>query len=326
MKTKILEFLKKKQDFVSGQAICEQLGVSRTAVWKCINGLREDGYEIESVTRKGYRLLQSPDILTKEELRERISPKQWPGEIHCYPQIDSTNEEAKRQAESGAGDGSLYVADCQTAGRGRRGRTWLSPAGKDIFFSILLRPRMQPQAASMLTLVTALAAAKTVEQYGGEGCQIKWPNDIVLHGKKLCGILTEMSLEMGEISYLVIGVGFNMNRMEFDEEISHMATSLKKETGKQIPRADFLADFLAHFSEEYEKFSREQNLSSVKEEYEKRLVNIDREVLIEKSGKKKVGLARGINEQGELLVCMEDGATEAVCAGEVSVRGLYGYV
>lgn len=326
MKDKILAFLEEKQDFVSGQAICEQLGVSRTAVWKYMNMLREEGYKIESVTRKGYRLLQSPDVLSARELRQRVSRSVWPGEIHYYPVIDSTNEEARRQALAGAEDGSLYVADCQTAGKGRRGREWVSPGGDDIFFSMLLRPQLPPEKASMLTLVTALAAAKAVEDFGGAGCRIKWPNDIVLHDRKLCGILTEMSLEMGEISHVIIGVGFNLNRMSFSEEISFMATSIKKETGENVCRAAFLEAFLRYFSEEYRRFLQEQNLASMKEEYESRLINTGRQVKLIQQGKEVIRIAEGINAEGELIVRREDGERETVCAGEVSVRGLYGYV
>lgn len=209
MKDKILHILRRENGFVSGQALCERLGVSRTAVWKYINVLKKEGYEIESVTRKGYRLLRSPDLLTEEAVREYLTEDEWPGRIVCFPSVDSTNEEAKRKAVLGERDGTLFVADNQTAGKGRRGRVWSSPEGKDIFCTILLRPEIPPDRASMLTLVAALSAAAAAETHSGELCQIKWPNDVILHERKICGILTEMGLEMDEISYVVIGVGFN---------------------------------------------------------------------------------------------------------------------
>ena len=142
MKEKILEFLKQQDGFISGQRICDELGVSRTAVWKYMNSLKKEGYEIESVTRKGYRLLQSPDLLTTEEILSSMKEACIPGELCCFESIDSTNEEAKRRGESGAPDGSVYVADQQTRGKGRRGRTWISPSGEDVFFTILLRPEL----------------------------------------------------------------------------------------------------------------------------------------------------------------------------------------
>lgn len=326
MKKKILTLLKEQQGFVSGQDICEQLGISRTAVWKYINRLKEEGYEIESVTRKGYRLLQSPDFMTEEELCQYLPEGILSGELCYYESIDSTNEEAKRKAALGAPDESLFFADNQTAGKGRRGRTWISPKGEDIFFSLLLRPDLPVSCASMLTLIAAMAAAEVSEKYSGETCQIKWPNDIVLHNKKICGILTEMGLEMNEISYIVVGVGFNINRKEFPEEISEMGTSLFRETGKKIPRARFLADFIEGFMKRYHRFLREQNLASFVEEYESHLVNIGRKVKIIKKGQEKIRTALGINEKGELIVQDENGEKENVFSGEVSVRGLYGYV
>lgn len=326
MKKKILMFLKEQQGFVSGQDICETLGISRTAVWKYINKLKEEGYEIESVTRKGYRLLQSPDFMTVEELNRYLPEGTLAGDIFYYDSIDSTNEEAKRKAAQGAPDESLCFADNQTAGKGRRGRRWISPKGEDIFFSLLLRPELPVESASMLTLVAALAAAAVSERYSGEACGIKWPNDIVLHNKKICGILTEMGLEMNDISYIVVGVGFNVNRAEFSEDISDMATSLCRETGKKIPRARFLADFLIEFMSRYRKFLKEQNLVSFVEEYESRLVNIGRKVKIIRKGQEEIQTAIGINEKGELIVQKENGELETVFTGEVSVRGLYGYV
>ena len=311
---------------MSGQDICEQLEISRTAVWKYINRLKEEGYEIESVTRKGYRLLQSPDFITEEELRQYLPEGTLFGTISYYDSIDSTNEEAKRKAAQGDPDESLYYADNQTAGKGRRGRTWISPKGEDIFFSLLLRPELPVESASMLTLVAALAAAEVSEKYSGEACQIKWPNDIVLHNKKICGILTEMGLEMGEISYIVVGVGFNINRSVFSDEISEMGTSLFKETGRRIPRARFMANFLTAFMKRYRRFLKEQNLASFTEEYESHLVNIGRQVKIIKNGEEMIRTALGINDKGELIVQDDTGVTETIFTGEVSVRGLYGYV
>lgn len=326
MKKEILNFLKQQPGFVSGQTLCEQLGVSRTAIWKCINALKKEGYEIESVTRKGYRLLQSPEILTEEVLREYLTEEEWPGPIFYHASIDSTNEEAKRQAAQGAQTGTLYVADYQAAGRGRRGKNWNSSKGEDIFFTILLRPELPVECASMLTLIAALAAAAVSEKYSEEPCQIKWPNDILLHEKKICGILTEMEVEMGEISYVIIGIGFNINRKKFSPEIENMATSIYRETGKTIKRAAFLADFIREFQKRYRVFLKEKTLTSFVKEYQDRLINIGREVRIFYKKEEHIRTALGINERGELLVQDREGHIETIFSGEVSVRGLYGYV
>ena len=326
MKEKILKLLR-EPGFVSGQLISKELGISRTAVWKYINALREEGYEIESVTRKGYRLLKSPDVLTADRLSVLVGPH-VPGHLACYETIDSTNEEAKRCALQGAPDRSLYVAEVQTRGKGRRGRRWQSPGGKDLFFSILLRPEIPLESTSMITLVCAYAMVLTMEKYAKEKCHIKWPNDIVLHDKKICGILTEMSTELHQIQYVVAGIGANLNRTEFDAEIADMAGSILSEAGQPVNRGDFLRDFMAEFNQVYPTFLARRDLSFLAKDYNERLINIGRQVrLLGPGGKVEMtGTAQGINDRGELLVEDSEGTVHAVCSGEVSVRGLYGYV
>ncbi len=326
MKEKILKFLQQQSGFVSGQKICDELGVSRTAVWKYMNSLKKEGYEIESVTRKGYRLLQSPDLLTKESVLGCMPEGILTGELCCFEQIDSTNEEAKRQAEKGAPDGSLYVANHQTHGKGRRGRVWDSPAGKDIFFTLLFRPEIPLDRVSMLTLVTAEAIAAAVEELAEVSCQIKWPNDILLNGKKICGILTEMNMEIDRVAYVVIGAGINVNRTEFEEEISDMATSIRKETGKKVERNLLLAKIIEAFFRNYHMFLQALDMTPFLEDYNRRLVNVGREVKIIRKQEEKICRALGINQRGELLVQNARGETEQICSGEVSVRGIYGYV
>ena len=325
MKEKILEFLKQQDGFISGQRICDELGVSRTAVWKYMNSLKKEGYEIESVTRKGYRLLQSPDLLTKEAVLSCMT-EEIPGELCCFESIDSTNEEAKRRGEAGAPDGSVYVADNQTSGKGRRGRTWLSPSGEDIFFTILLRPDLPLGSVSMLTLVAASAVAEAIDKVTGQSSQIKWPNDIVMNRKKVCGILTEMNMEIDSIAYVVVGIGINVNRMEFREDIADMATSLKKESGHNIERAALLSEILSTFFRDYKLFLEKQDLSPFLESYNQKLVNVGREVKIIKKGEEIIRTAIGINDRGELVVQDTSGKKENIFSGEVSVRGIYGYV
>lgn len=329
MKNTILSLLTKKQDFVSGQEMCETLQVSRTAIWKHIKALKEEGYQIESVTRKGYRLLEKPDQLTEASLLAVMPSELLQGEVKVYDVIDSTNEEAKRRAACGAGDRSLYLADQQTGGKGRRGRQWISPQGKDVFYSLLLRPEeIQPQEASMITLLAALAGVRAAKRYTGSAFQIKWPNDIICNRKKVCGILTEMSLEMEsrQIDYLVLGVGWNLNREEFDPEIQAMAGSVFTESGIKVDRCEFVAMFIEEFMAYYNRFLQVKNLSFCMEEYNSLLVNMDQEVKLIEKGQEKHRISKGINRQGELLVVDEKGNTEAIFSGEVSVRGLYGYV
>ena len=243
--------------FISGQELCGQLGVSRTAVWKSIRQLKEAGYQIEAVQNKGYRLLSVPDILSKSEIESRLHT-QWAGRPICYfDEIDSTNTEAKRVAEGAAGaqgHGTVIVAEEQNAGRGRRGRDWSSPRGEGIFFSILLRPDMNPANASMLTLVKALAVAKGISKSTGLEPAIKWPNDVVINGRKIVGILTEMSAQIDYVNHIVVGSGINVHQKNFPKELAAKATSLDMEMSR-LGKEDriYRAAVLAAVLEEFEK-------------------------------------------------------------------------
>lgn len=327
-KSDILSLLRASGDYVSGQQLCTQFGVSRTAVWKAVNQLKEEGYQIEAVSRKGYRLLESPDILTENEVASRLATD-WAGRtIHYFDETGSTNIDAKRYAEEGDPHGTTVIADMQAAGRGRRGKTWQSPSGSAIYMTILLRPDFMPDKASMLTLVMALSVADAIAEMTGLPTGIKWPNDIVVNKKKVCGILTEMNVELDYIQYVVIGVGINVNNdspEEFPEEIRNSATSLKIESGVQISRAALLERVLAHFEKNYNTFTAALDLSMLMDAYDARLLNLNAEVRVLDPKGEYTGIARGINPTGELLVETENGEVIPVYAGEVSVRGLYGY-
>jgi BirA family biotin operon repressor/biotin-[acetyl-CoA-carboxylase] ligase len=326
MKEELLKLLRSREGFLSGQAICDSLGVSRTAVWKWVNQLKEEGYEVESVTRKGYRLVSSPNRITREEVERGLTTRMIGRNYIYMEEIDSTNEEVKRLAGKGAPHGTVVAADTQTKGKGRRGRSWNSPKGDSISMSLLLRPEMETLHASMLTLVIALAAAEAVEEVTGLSCQIKWPNDLVCNDKKMCGILTEMSADIEYIHYVVIGIGINANAETFPEEIASMATSLKKESGREVNRADLVAAVLNHFETDYETFMKHSSLEPLREAYNERLINIGRQVKIISQGETKIRTSQGIDADGSLVVCDETGKTEKIISGEVSVRGLYGYV
>ena len=325
MKAEILTILKDTDGYVSGQELCERFGVSRTAVWKAMNQLKKEGYEIESVQNKGYHLIKTPDILSKNELVS-IRKTKWVGTEICYFDVtDSTNTQAKSLGEGDAPNGTLVVAGKQESGRGRRGRSFESPAGTGIFMTLLLRPEIEPQNASMLTLVSALAVAKGIEHMVDLPVQIKWPNDIVINGKKVCGILTEMSAQMDYVNYIVIGIGINVGNEEFPEEIKDVATSIYLESGKHVNRAMLIEKIWEEFEDYYELYEKTQDLSSLVKEYDSYLVNRGQKVRVLDSKEPYEGKAMGITDRGELIVDTWE-ARRLVSAGEVSVRGVYGYV
>lgn len=326
MKNEILKCLKETEGYVSGQELCERFGVSRTAVWKVIRQLEEEGYEIEAVRNRGYRLIGSADLLNEAEIHAALTSK-WLGQhIKFLDEIDSTNNEVRRMAEQGAPEGSLVVAEIQTAGKGRRGRSWSSPKGSGIWHSFLLRPDFAPEHASMLTLLAAMAVRKSVWEVTGLEALIKWPNDIVVNGKKICGILTEMSTEEDSIRYVVVGIGINANTPDFPEEIQETATSLLLELGHPVHRAALINGVMCAFEEYYSIYRKTLDMSILKETYNQELVNVEREVKVLAPGGDYTGISHGINEVGELLVELPDGTIREVNSGEVSVRGIYGYV
>ena len=246
--------------------------------------------------------------------------------IHYYKQLDSTNTEIARLATEGAEHGTIVVADAQTAGKGRRGRTWESPAGENVYMSILLRPNCVPDRAPMLTLVMAYSVARFLRETGFADVQIKWPNDLVLSGKKICGILTEMQLKDSEIDYVVVGVGINVNTSKFPEELKDTATSLYLESGRILDRERIVESVATYFQQTYVQFLETQDLSFLREAYNDMLVNVGREVRVLEPGNEYTAYAQGINSEGELLVRTEVGEEKRIYAGEVSVRGIYGYI
>lgn len=326
MKEEILRLLRSADGYISGQELCNRFGVSRTAVWKAINQLKEAGYEIEAQQNKGYRLMAAPDLMTEAEIKSLLHTDWVAKEVLYFDTIDSTNTKAQELAEKGYPSGTLVVADKQEAGKGRRGRSWVSPSGTGIFMTLMIKPDINPNNASMLTLVAALAVAKAITSVTGEEAMIKWPNDIVVNGKKVCGILTEMNAQFDYINHIVVGIGINVHNESFPEEISQMASSLMIEAGgKRFHRAQIIAETMSYFEQYYDTFLKTQDLSALVREYDKLLVNRNKSVRVLDPKEPFDGKAMGITPKGELIVDTWE-SRKLVSSGEVSVRGIYGYV
>lgn len=326
MKTEILRYLKDAEGYLSGQELCERLGVSRTAVWKVIRQLQEDGYEIEAIRNRGYRLAESGDVFTEAELKSVISTRVTGHNLVFLDKVDSTNTRAKQLAEAGAPDGTVVVAETQSAAKGRRGRSWMAPAGTGVWFSLLLRPQIEPEHASMMTLVAAMAVEKGIRETTGLAGSIKWPNDVVVEGRKVCGILTEMSADMDCVNHVVVGIGINANIRDFPEELKDKATSLFLVSGQVVKRAKLLNAVLLAWEEYYGRYLQTEDLSLLAEEYNEKLAGLHGMVQVLAPKGTYAGISRGISHKGELLVEREDGTVTEVMSGEVSVRGIYGYV
>ena len=274
--------------------------------------------------KESYEEIVTGSIYNETTIADQIHTK-WAGKtVHFARETDSTNLWIKRLAKEGASEGTLALAEFQSAGRGRLGRSWEVPEGTSVMMSILLRPKFEPQYAPTLTLVMGMAVAKAVKNLGFD-VSIKWPNDVVVSHKKICGILTEMGVRAGKIDYAVIGVGINVNIKEFPEEMADKATSLYLESGKEFDRSQIPGLVMEAFEKYYEKFAATCDLSGLKEEYESILANYNQPVRV-LAKEPYEGVARGITDGGELLVEKTDGTIATVSAGEVSVRGLYSYV
>lgn len=321
MKNKILEKLKQSEDFISGQEISKEFHITRAAIWKYINILREDGYNIESVPSKGYRLVSLPDILSYEEIKEYLKTDFMGRSIYYFNSIDSTNKKAKEVAQDEQ-EGTVIIAEEQTAGKGRMGRSWVSPKGKGIWMSLILKPTMEPMKVPKLTLIGAAAVYKALENMGIKA-QIKWPNDVLIDGKKICGILTEMSGELNMVNYVIMGIGINVNLDEKDipDQLKDKATSLKISTGKEINRKELTANILNEFEKLYISFKEKDQMNEVLKICRENSILLGEEVKIIRGNDVRIGKAIDINENGELLIKFEGDKVESIIAGEVSLRG-----
>ena len=327
----VLEALRRSGGtFLSGEELSRQLGLSRTAVWKAVDALRRAGYDIEARTGLGYRLAAAPDVLTEPEIRSRLGSVARVGRnLVCLEEVDSTNNYAKTLAASGAPDGTVVVADGQTAGRGRMDRAFLSPKGKGIYLTALLRPELPPERLMSVTAMAGVAVCQAVEEVCGVRPGLKWPNDPILNGKKLSGILTELSLEAesGHLQYLVVGIGVNVSQTpeDFSPQVREIATSLTQELGRPVGRCDLAAAEIRALDRLYGALAAGDTAAYLAD-YRSRCVNLGRQVqLIGPQGRTRA-LALDVDDQFGLVVRLESGAERVIRSGEVSVRGMSGYV
>jgi BirA family biotin operon repressor/biotin-[acetyl-CoA-carboxylase] ligase len=322
MKGEILRLLKNNApEFISGELICRQLGVSRAAIWKHISALRGDGYIIKAQTNAGYRLESSPDRLYPEEVRSDLGTTILGRQIHYFDSLGSTNAVAKDLAREGCAEGALVLAEEQNGGRGRLGRGWFAPHARGIWASLVLRPAVSPADVPQLTLITAVALARALRRETLLPVGIKWPNDLLAGGKKICGILTEMSADMDRVNYAVVGFGLNVNirREDFPPELSTIATSLCIEAGKIFSRLALLKAILDELENKYLTWLN-QGFAPLLTEWREMCVTIDCPVTVHTLKERWDGYAEGVNESGALLVRTPGGELRCLIAGEVSLR------
>jgi len=307
--------------FVSGELISRELHVSRTAVWKHINGLRKAGYIIEAVPSRGYHLLSSPDILSLEEVRGKLGTSCIGRQLVCLPETASTNADAFRLADAGAEEGTTVIADAQSGGKGRRGRVWSSPPGVNLYCSVVLRPAIMPHEAPQLTFLSAVAVARAIELTTALKPEIKWPNDVLISGRKVAGLLNEMSAETDGINFVILGMGVNLNMLsgQFPADLRSPATSLLLEQGRPVNRAQFAACMLGELDRLYTDFLR-QGFGPVRDEWQQRCNANGREVAVSEGGSETVrGTFHGIDGDGALLLRFPDGTVERILSGDVRV-------
>ncbi len=317
----LLRQLEQADSFVSGEQLSGRLGVSRTAVWKRIVALRAAGYGIEALPSRGYRLVRRPDRLAAEQIVAGLPPGGLVGQrVVCLDETGSTNVEAFRLAEGGAVEGTVVLADRQTAGKGRLGRRWASPGGVNLYLSLVLRPTVPPYEAPQLTFLSAVAVARAIEVETGLRPVIKWPNDLLLGRCKVAGLLNEMSAETDRVNFVILGIGVNVNmtREQFPEDLRTPATSLALELGRQVGRNRFAATLLAALDGEYSRF-RVDGFAPVRDDWSRYCNAFGRQVTVAVGRQTLQGPFAGIDHDGALLLRLPDGRLERILSGDVSV-------
>ena len=325
MREKILKvILDNEKEFISGEELSKKLGISRTAIWKHIRILRSQGYNIESVNKKGYRLVDEPtDLLNPQNIYRNLKTKFIGKNVLHFETIDSTNDYAKKIGNE-LRDGSVIISEEQTKGKGRLGRVWESKAGEGIWISIILKPNIIPNKAPFITLIAGASIVKALNILGVDA-KIKWPNDITINNKKLSGILTELSAEIEQVNYIVVGIGMNVKDTDFEEELKDKATSLYKEN-YNVSRIDIVKEILCQFEKLYLDYIEKDDKKEVLDICRQYSAIINKEIYVIKNDQKELVDCIGINEEGNLIIKNKDGNLEEIMSGEVSIRGVKGYV
>jgi BirA family biotin operon repressor/biotin-[acetyl-CoA-carboxylase] ligase len=318
---RILEMLRGQEGSLSGGEMSKTLGISRNAVWKHIKSLQREGYRIEAKPASGYRLVAVPTHLTQWEIQAGLGTKRIGTKIYVYSQVASTNDVAFRLALNGAQEGVVVLAESQTKGKGRVGRQWESPAGLNIYLSVILKPRMTPAKTPLITLMAAVACAEAIDAVVGLTPAIKWPNDLLIGGKKLGGILTEADMEFDRINFIVVGIGINVNmrRSAFPSSIRDTATSLQDVLGREISRIDLIQAILWHLEQWYARLGQGRG-DDMRRRWEELSLVRGREIEVAFLGEVVRGTALEIDEDGALLVQPNDGTVKRIVAGDVTLR------
>lgn len=322
-KDQVLKILAENNDFCSGEEMSKRLGVSRASVNLAVKSLKKEGYEILSVTNKGYKLVSAPDVLTPSQIYVYCNRDR---DIVCLDSVDSTNDFIKRGISNGISDGSVVLAETQTRGKGRSGKSFESPYGVSVYLSYLMKLDKHIRDLDGLTAKVAVCVAETIEQVTPINVNIKWVNDLLTNNKKICGILTEMNVEgdTGIVNYAIIGIGINVNNEKnfFDGELKDIATSIKAECGKEIMRAQLVGALI----DKLDSLNNDLDDNRFFNEYKRRCINIGREVSFTLNGEKVSAKAIDIDPSFGLIVEFNDKTRYTISYGETSVRGIYGYV
>ncbi|MDP8248305.1 MAG: biotin--[acetyl-CoA-carboxylase] ligase [Candidatus Tritonobacter lacicola] len=324
--TLILDSLHKERErggFVSGEELADRLGMSRAAVWQRISELRGMGYVIEAQPHHGYRLANVPDRMLGYEIERSLGTGIIGRNVICYDAVSSTNDIAAEMAEKGEPEGCAVFAECQRKGRGRMGRSWIAPTGKNILMTFILRPRMRAVNAPQVTLMSAVACAEAIRVVTGLPALIKWPNDILIGDRKVCGILVELFSELDGIRYILVGVGLNVNvrREEFPGEIVETATSLLDELGQKVSRIALARELLQKLDENY-SILRESGFSSIMDKWKEMSATLGRSIRVTwPDGKKEIGSAYALDADGALLLRRETGFTARITSGDIQILG-----
>jgi BirA family biotin operon repressor/biotin-[acetyl-CoA-carboxylase] ligase len=321
--TKILNTLRSAGDGgVAGTELSQKLGISRAAVWAHIQELRSLGYEIEASPHLGYRLLSTPDVLHADDLLSRLGRTKVIGrDIQVFEETTSTNDIVEKLARDGVREGAVVFAESQTKGRGRLGRKWVSPPRKGLWFSVLLRPQIRPDAVTQLTIAAATALFRAIHAQTGITAEIKWPNDIMIKGKKVAGILTELSAELDEVKYIILGIGVDVNlgASELPADLRKIATSLKIESGNHISRSALAVRILQELDRDYLRVCS-GGFEAVANEWEKHCSTIGQRVAIQIGHRKMQGHAESLDTDGALLLRTQHGQLERIIGGDVTVE------